>query len=394
MRILHLTRDLPPASKGGISTAVGGLIAALGDAGHPCDALSFDGWRPSRHDTAPPALCVEEGANGQVLRVSGPAELEQAKRFSLTCAPDLIHVHHGMLWEFAATLIAALKVPGIFTLHVHQASLNALRGVDERTSSLDGQERALREADLVCTPSRACSAAVARDYPEVKPWTTRLGIQDSARIRGAAEARSPTAPERLTYVGRFADVKGTREFLAVARSLLSRRPGLRVRVVGGVPDNPKADRRWRRRWREETAPERVERLEFVGWASGDELTRHLREASVLLVPSWTETFGLTVLEGMLHGVPIVASACPAIAELLVEGQTGLMVPPKDIGAYVTAVERLLDDPAFALELARNAAAVARQHHLWGACAVDTIEAYHHVISRDWCSAGHPETPPW
>lgn len=316
-----------------------------------------------------------------MLRVSGPAELEQAKRFSLACAPDLIHVHHGMLWEFAALLRAVLKVPALFTLHVHQANLNALRGVDERTASLDGQERALREADLVCAPSRACCAAVARDYPEVTPWTTPLGIQDSACIRDVAASRSPQAPETLTYVGRFADVKGTREFLAVARSLLRRRPGLRVRVVGGVPDNQKADRRWRRRWFEETAPECLERLEFTGWASGVELTGHLREASVLLVPSWTETFGLTVLEGMLHGVPIVASACPAIAELLVEGQTGLMVPPRDIGASITAVERLLDDPVLALQLARNAAAVARQRHLWGACVVDTIEAYHHVISR-------------
>jgi len=286
-----------------------------------------------------------------------------------------------MLWAFAAELKLSLQVPLVFTVHVHQAALNALRGVEEQTASLKGQERALEEADLVCTPSVACSKAVEANYAGLEVHTTRLGVEDTEAARAAAMTRSAVGMETLTYVGRFADVKGTREFLEVARLLLARRSQLRVRIVGGVPDNAKADRRWRRRWREDTPADLVDRLEFVGWVGPARLSELLGATSVLLVPSWTETFGLTVLEGMIHGVPIVASRCPAIAELITHQCTGLLVPPRNVEAAASSVERLLDDPMCAIRLASEASKVAREHHLWDACVEETMDAYRHVMHR-------------
>ena len=379
MRVLHITRDLPPAAKGGISTAVAGLVSALERVECRCGVVSFDGWRPSCRAGESTEPSVEQKGQSSVLRVSGPSDLAAARRFCLGFSPDLIHVHHGMLWDFAAGLKGALQVPLVFTVHVHQAALNALRGVEERTASLNGQERALEEADLVCTTSVACSNAVEATYASLETRTTRLGVEDTESARAAVMTRSPGELETLTYVGRFADVKGTREFLEVARLLLARRSRLRVRVVGGVPDNAKADRRWRRRWREDTPVDLVDRLEFVGWVTPARLSDLLAATSVLLVPSWTETFGLTVLEGMLHGVPIVASRCPAIAELLTHQHTGLLVPPRDVEAAASSVERLLNDPIRAMKLASDASKVAREQHLWGACIVETMDAYRYVL---------------
>jgi glycosyltransferase involved in cell wall biosynthesis len=280
-----------------------------------------------------------------------------------------------MLWPFAATLRETLAVPALFTVHVHQAALNRLRGVTERTMSLDGQERALVEADAVLTPSLSCTASVRTDHPERPIFTTPLGVFDSDAARAAVDGRTERCRDTVLYVGRFADIKGTEDFFEVARRVLAKRPASRAVVVGGVPDNPKAERRWRRRWEEGTSPTLVERLRFEGWCTPAALSVHLAAARVLVVPSWTETFGLTVLEAMLHATPVVASACPAIAELLDDGRTGLLAPVRDVAALVGCVERLLDDDELAVTLGHQAAVRARAVHRWAQTVHGTRMAY-------------------
>lgn len=88
----------------------------------------------------------------------------------------------------------------------------------------------------------------------------------------------------------------------------------------------------------------LRRFHFLG-RRGD-VPDLLGSAAVAVVPShWAEAFGLTVVEAMAAGVPVVASAVGGIPELVDEGVTGLLVPPADPEALATAVERLLRDPA-------------------------------------------------
>jgi len=382
MRVLHLTRDLPPRTVGGLSTAVGGLVQVLTDEGHTCAVLSFDAWRPRKRPGGA-AEAPDPGphvSGAPTLRLSSSEELDRATDFAIRHAPDLLHVHHGMLWPYAAELVAALGVPAAFTVHVHQASLSRLRKLTETTLSLEGQERALREADVVLAPSEACAAALRADHPELEVRTTPLGLFDTASARSAAASRGSATGGPLLYVGRFADVKGTSELFTLARQLLASTPSLEVLVVGGVPGNPRSERRWRRRWAEDTPPELVDRLQFAGWCEAEALSAHYASARALVVPSWTETFGLTVLEGMLHGVPVVASACPALAELLDDGRTGLLAPVGEVAAFEACVERLLADDRLATGLGRAAAERARNQHLWPQVVARTVAAYKEVVA--------------
>jgi glycosyltransferase involved in cell wall biosynthesis len=97
----------------------------------------------------------------------------------------------------------------------------------------------------------------------------------------------------------------------------------------------------------------------------------LRRASVLVHPARWEGFGMGVLEAMLAGLPLVASRVSSLPELIVEGETGILVPPDDPAALALAVARALEEP----ELGRAGEARARQEFSVAAMAAQTSGLY-------------------
>lgn len=86
----------------------------------------------------------------------------------------------------------------------------------------------------------------------------------------------------------------------------------------------------------------------LGWLTHEETLAQYAAATVVAVPSvWEEPFGLVAVEAMAHARPVVASNVGGLAEIVVDGETGLRVPPNDPAALAGALERLLDDPALA-----------------------------------------------
>jgi glycosyltransferase involved in cell wall biosynthesis len=83
-------------------------------------------------------------------------------------------------------------------------------------------------------------------------------------------------------------------------------------------------------------------------------------ADVVVVPSWSEPFGLVVAEAMAARKPIVGAAAGAIPELIKDGESGLLVPPRDPPALAQAVTRLLQDQELAARLATEAQRVVRK----------------------------------
>ncbi|MFN8560408.1 MAG: glycosyltransferase [Anaerolineae bacterium] len=86
-----------------------------------------------------------------------------------------------------------------------------------------------------------------------------------------------------------------------------------------------------------------DRVHFLGWR--DDATAVLAALDVLLMPSLWEGFGLVMLEAMAQTTPIIGSAVSAIPEVVVDGETGLLVPPRDSAALADALARMLGDPA-------------------------------------------------
>ncbi|MGD8862825.1 MAG: glycosyltransferase family 4 protein [Myxococcales bacterium] len=359
MKILQLTRDYPPAIKGGISTAVEAMVRGLHRQGARCAVVSFDGYRP-RGGGAAPAPALERRDVAPVLRVSSPAHLDAARALARELRPDVIHVHHGMLWELAAELRDAQGCAAVKSVHVLQREQNRLRAVQQPTASQRGQQRALREADRVLVPTRAAAQALLADDAALAP---RLHVVPPAVTVSLPRPRprASDGPPRLLWVGRFAELKGAAELCEILPAVAERSAAARFEVVGGVPDNRKAERRWRARL-QQAMEAHPGRMTLHGWLPPSQVRAELARARLLLSTSWTETFGLSVAEAMACGTAVVATQVGGVAELLEQGACGELRPRGDCAGLTRASVQLLEDPERAFRLgAAGQARIAARH---------------------------------
>lgn len=148
-------------------------------------------------------------------------------------------------------------------------------------------------------------------------WRRHLGIPDDATAVG--------------FLGRLVKEKGLDIFAEVARELSRRGVPHKVLVIGEGPA---------RDWFAGQVPDAV----FAGFQSGDGLGRAVASLDVFFNPSVTETFGNVTLEAMASGVPVVAARATGAIDLIDEGATGFLVPPRNVAAYADAIERIARAP--------------------------------------------------
>lgn len=152
--------------------------------------------------------------------------------------------------------------------------------------------------------------------------------------------------EVLAVVGQFTPWKGQDDAVRVLGHLASRRPRLRLLLVGSAKfnaprtrfDNVTYERELRALVRSLGLEDRVT---FLG--ERRDVPEVMRAVDVLLVPSWREAFGRVVVEAMAMTVPVVASNVGGPAEILRGGTDGLLATPRDPPTWARKVETLLDD---------------------------------------------------
>lgn len=294
-------------------------------------------------------------------------DLERPERAGL--AP-LIHLHHALAWEAVAPLSGYVSI--VKTIHVLQRRQNQLRQAPETKSSA-AQAEVLRRADRLSVATRAARDMLLEDHPELGDLGDRLVTLPL--IPPALAPRPPRGegPPLVVAVTRFDTLKGTDLLVEVLASLLRARPGLHVALAGGLPDHPKYERRWLATLREAildaAGVDGLERFAFLGWLDPRDVSALLTRADLLIAPSRLETCGLTVLEGLAHATPIVATDIPAHRE--VAGDAALLVPPR-ADALTGAALGLVDHPERATALGARGparipsreAVVAQWLHFW------------------------------
>lgn len=155
-----------------------------------------------------------------------------------------------------------------------------------------------------------------------------IDLAEAAASVGDISTRSPI----VLGVGRLSHEKGMIDLVEAFARLMS--PEARLMIAGNGPELNRLTAR--------VAELGIEdRVEFLGHVS--DLTTVYRRARVLAVPSRTEAFGLAVVEGLAHGLPIVATACEGPMEILENGRFGRIVPKGDTQAMTDAIEAALSD---------------------------------------------------
>jgi glycosyltransferase involved in cell wall biosynthesis len=155
----------------------------------------------------------------------------------------------------------------------------------------------------------------------------------------------------VLFVGRLVERKGIANLLRAAAG--SRLP-YRVALVGFGPEEARLRSL-------AAALGLADRVEFAGRVSDAELSRRYAEADVFVLPATidargdTEGLGVVLLEALAHGLPVVATRRGGIPDIVIDGETGLLVEDGDAAALARAIERLLADPALARRLAERGA---------------------------------------
>jgi glycosyltransferase involved in cell wall biosynthesis len=321
IRVLHLTSQYPPHSLGGLGTHVYHVARV------ECGAVP----RVFGPGPGPAPVGAElRGLTGNPLEPAAAVEWAIAVAGGLPAEPAVLHAHN---YETALPALAAARLTGLpLVVTVHLPA-------PPRYRALEG--RLLAAADRVV----AVSAALAEELPpQTEPLVVPNGV-DTSFYRPGAEPRDEDC---WLFAGRLTPQKGVDTAL---RALAAAPAGVRLRVVG----EGEWGRAYRNLARRLGVPDRVAWLGALSW---DRLRTEYRRCGVFLMPSRREPFGLAALEAQACGAPVIAARVGGLPEVVVDGETGLLVPPDDPAALADAARRA--DPEARARLGRAAAAAAAQ----------------------------------
>ncbi|MCM0677617.1 glycosyltransferase [Micromonospora phytophila] len=396
MRIAMISEHASPLAvlggedAGGQNTHVAELSAALAAAGHDVRVYT-------RRDAVDLPVTVRAPDGYDVVHVpAGPAEpvakdglLPHMKEFSRWLVdrwrggdwmPEVIHAHFWMSGLAALAASRQTGVPVVQTYHALGVVKRRHQGVQDTSPARRiGYERELgRSVDRVIAQCRdevgeLVRMGVPRSRMTVVPSGVNLGT--FAPLGPAAE-KDDDRPRILT-VGRLVERKG---FQTVIRAM-AHVPEAECVVVGGPPAGLLETDAYARRLRALAVTCGVaDRVRLVGAVPREEMGRWYRSADILVAAPWYEPFGLTPLEAMACGVPVVGTAVGGIKDTVVEGITGDLVPARDPRALGAAVQRLLDDRIRRFAYAAAARERARQRYSWAATAERLVEVYGDVAA--------------
>jgi glycosyltransferase involved in cell wall biosynthesis len=188
-------------------------------------------------------------------------------------------------------------------------------------------------------------------------------------------ARPPAEkPPRILCVGYISLRKNQNAFIRALDPLAQQRP-FEIMFVGQTGADPAYDAEFLGLVRER--PWCV----YGGFADREKLKTHLRDTTLLALPSLEDNCPMVVLEAMAAGVPVVAARVGGVPELMEEGRTGFFCDPLDASSMRQAVERVLVQSAQAQALAAHARQQARGRFHPKAIAQRHVEIYREVLGR-------------
>jgi phosphatidylinositol alpha-mannosyltransferase len=292
-----------------------------------------------------------------------PWHVRAVRSMLLAFAPDVVHVHEPLVPNTSMWAVLAADVPVVATFH---------SGAD-RSRLFDVAAPVLRRVARRISGRIAVSERAAAFVRARVPGSFTIvpnGI-DVGAFAGAEPA--DLGPGRkLLFVGRLHPRKGFSDAVGAYRSLAGTRPDLRLIVAGAGADAAATT----------TLPPALrDRVVMLGPIENRSLPPIHRACDVFLAPSiGGESFGVVLLEAMAAGVPVVATRIPGYVEVVQDGVSGLLVPPRDPATLAAAAARVLDDAALAGRFRR--AALNRVRRFDWDVVTEQVEAVYRDVLRE------------
>jgi starch synthase len=315
---------------------------------------------------------------------------------------DIVHSHTWYTYLAGSLMKQILGIPLAITTH----SLEPQRPWKEEQlgsayrASTWLEKTAYENADGVIATSHSMKMAVQDLYqvPSDKIWIIPNGI-DVGQYKPTFDAGvlasyhiNPAKPF-LLFVGRITRQKGIIHLVNAIRYLL---PGIQVVLCAGASDTQEIGQEMAERVKEAQREVQNGIIWIDQWVPRARLIPLFSHASVFVCPSIYEPFGIINLEAMACGTPVVASAVGGIPEVVVHGETGLLVPfepmdtnhsePRDPNQFskdlATAINRLCQSPEKIRAMGLKSRERVEKHFSWESVARQTLECYRALANKE------------
>ena len=306
---------------------------------------------------------------------------------------DAIHSHYWISGKVAMPVAKALGIPLVHTMHTmaRVKNLNLAEGESpEPMIRVQGETQVVAAANALVANTDAEAASLVSLYdacpdivhvvsPGVDLYTFTPG-----QGRSAARVIVDVPQDSLvvSFVGRIQPHKGPEVLIRATSELVKHSPLMRhkliVNIIGGASG---------------ANTEEVDRLkELTTWLGIDDVVRFAppvargdlaqwyRAADLVVVPSYSESFGLVALEAQSCGTPVVATAVGGLRTAVADGISGVLVDGHDPKAWSSVIARLLQEPQRRVLLSMGAIEHA-SHFGWDATARGTLDIYDQVITQ-------------
>jgi D-inositol-3-phosphate glycosyltransferase len=398
MRIAMISEHASPLAvlggedAGGQNVHVAALAAALADRGHTVevftrrdaprlpDVVEFHPGVDVVHVPAGPARPIGKDSLPPYMPAFGSWLARRWRR--PTSRPDVVHAHFWMSGTAALRARARTGVPVVQTFH----ALGVVKRRHQGAADTSPPERLAREELL----ARHVDAVIATCSDEVRELLELGASPEKLHIAPCGvdlDAFRPGPSPRLLTMGR-----PLRRIVSISR--LVERKGVHTLVealpfvpdaelvVAGGPDERELDADPHVRALREAAVRHgvADRVRFVGPVARADVPALMRSADVVAVVPWYEPFGIVPLEAMACGVPVVGSAVGGLLDTVVDGVTGVLVPPRDAVATAAALRTVLGDDELRLRLGRAAAEHVAARFGWARVAELTEAVYARLVS--------------
>lgn len=292
--------------------------------------------------------------------------------------PDVVHAHFWMSGLVALAAAQSVDVPVVQTFHALGSVKRRHQGIHDTSPSgrIPAEQAIARRVDRVLA---TCTDEVAE--------LLRLGVprRRTVVVPGGVDIErfGPHGPEfertgrpRLVSIGRLVRRKGVDEMIAALRNV----PEAELLIAGGSPagldQDPDAPRLLECAARHGVA----DRVRLLGPVSRPDVPVLLRSADAVVCVPWYEPFGMVPLEAMACGRPVVGSAVGGLTDTVVDGVTGVLVPPRRPNLLAAALRGLLASRTTAMAFGIAGRDRVQARYGWDRIATTTAQVYRDVLA--------------
>jgi glycosyltransferase involved in cell wall biosynthesis len=358
MRILQIcsAREI-----GGGERHLADLANALTNRGHEVFAALSPASPVSAQLLSLPAQNIIELPMRNSLNLATAIKLA---RFVRSQSIDIVHAHVARDYLLAALTTDRSESRLVLTRHV----LFPLRRIHRLT---------LRRTSRVIAVSRAVAESLVSQgvFEAEKIATIHNGI-DLGRFASVHVEPGRNQRPRVGMVGHIAPIKGQEDFVRAAAIASEYRDDIEFLIAG----EDKTDSRENRRALEKLISElkMEDRIKTIGWT--DDVASFLRTLDVYVSPAHSEPFGLSIVEAMAAGVPVVATASEGAREIIDDNETGRLVPIGESEVIAATILDLLEDESERKRLAENARVAAGERFSLERMVEQTERIYAEVVA--------------